>query len=455
MNRREFLGGAALLAAVGLTRKATGETAAEAAVASDAAFMKARTAGRLICSEPMLQAPAETSMGVVWAVTAMANGWVDVSESPDLSNARRYTCGGYGLTGFHERVLQVRLTDLKPATTYYYRIRAERVDYRSDGNRVRGEVEQGGIHRFTTLGAAAPSHFCVINDTHMDRAALGMVMAKLDALKPVATLWNGDAVNCCETIEPAVEAFLTPPVKKQGYAAENPILFNNGNHENRGKWARRMDEILMPRLASERASRDWALTRNFAVRIGDIALIGLDTGDDRGDDHPLSAGLSNFQAYREAQTPWLADALKRPEIASAPYLLASCHIPLLPRASEKDNPMWWTKYGHDNWGPLLTAAKAQAVLVGHMHEYRINPADRARSWAQIEGGGYELGKRRFGATEIVNSGYFPTVMDVRTEDGRLVVEVWDAWHDKVVGRHEFEARLSARRVLGEVRAAVG
>lgn len=126
MDRREFLGGAALLAAVGLTRKASGETAAEAAVASDAAFMKAMAAGRLICSEPMLQAPAETSMGVVWAVTAMANGWVDVSESPDLSNARRYTCGGYGLTGFHERVLQVRLTDLKPATTYYYRIRAER-----------------------------------------------------------------------------------------------------------------------------------------------------------------------------------------------------------------------------------------------------------------------------------------------------------------------------------------
>lgn len=443
MDRRGFIGGAAGLAAAGFVRSASGDTsdtAAKAAVASDAAFMKAMSAGRLICSEPMLQAPAETSMGVVWAVTAMANGWVDVSESPDLVDARRYTCGGYGLTGFHERVLQVRLTGLKPATRYYYRIRAERIDYRSDGNRVRGEIEQGGIYSFTTLGAGAKSHFCVINDTHRNREAVGMVLGKVAQLKPAALLWNGDAVNSCETIEPAIDTFLTPPAPERGYAAMMPVLVNNGNHENRGKWARNQHEVLMPRLPSERSPRDWALTRNFAVRIGDIALIGLDTGDDRDDNHPLSAGLSNFQAYRQAQTPWLAEQLKRPEIASAPFLVASCHIPLLPRASEKDNPMWWTKYGRDHWGPLLSAAKAQAVIVGHMHEYRIDPPDPTRSWAQIEGGGYELGKRRFGKTEIVNPGYFPTVIDVRSEKGRLVVEVWNAWRDRVVDRHEFAAR---------------
>ena len=65
------------------------------------------------------------------------------------------------------------------------------------------------------------------------------------------------------------------------------------------------------------------------MRIGDIALIGLDTGDDRRDDHSINAGLSNFQPYREAQTLWLEDALSKPEISSAPFLLASCHIPPL------------------------------------------------------------------------------------------------------------------------------
>lgn len=443
-NRREFLG-SALFAAAGLAHTAvaaesTADEAAKAAVDADAASSRWRAAHRLIQSEPMLQVPAETTMGVVWAVTAMANGWVDVSETPDMASARRYTCGGYGLTGFHERVLQVRLTDLKPATRYWYRIRAERIDYRSNGNRVRGEVEEGDIHSFMTLGPAAPSHFCVINDTHMNHEALSMVMVKLKEIGPVATLWNGDALNTCETIEPAVEAFLATPNEMSGYAAENPILFNCGNHENRGRWTRFLDQVLMPRLPSERPVRDWALTRNFAVRIGDIALIGLDTGDDRHDGHPFNAGLSNFQPYREAQTIWLKDVLARPEIVSAPYLLASCHIPLLPRASEKDNSMWWSKYGRDNWGPLLSASSAQAVIVGHMHEYRYNSATDGRSWVQIEGGGYELGERRFGKRTIVNPGYFPTVMDVRAEGGKLVVTVYDVWRNRVAGVHEFAAR---------------
>lgn len=442
-GRRDFLKGTAVFAAAGMTGEAqpsVGTEASKAAMAADAHMARHFASHRLICSEPMLQVPAETSMGVVWAVTAMANGWVELSERPDMSDAKKFVCGGLGLTGFHERVLQVRLTGLKPAARYYYRIAAERMDYRSNTLRIRGEMEFGSVHSFMTLGAGAPSRFCVINDTHVNQSALGMVMAKLADLNPAAVLWNGDALGQGETIEGAVCAFLAPQGRRADYAARTPVLFNPGNHEYRGLWTRRLDEVLMKRLPSERLSRDWELGRNFAVRIGDIALIGLDTADDRSDDHPLSAGLSNFQPYREAQTRWLADALGRPEIASAPYLLASCHIPLLPRASEKDNPMWWTKYGRDNWGPLLTAAGAQAILVGHMHEYRINPADSTRSWAQIEGGGYECGERWFGSRKIVNSGYFPTVMDVRTENGKLVVEVWDVWHGKVVGRHEFGAR---------------
>ena len=443
-DRREFLKGVSLAATTGLSGEATAssvhEEAAKAALAADERIARHAARHRLICSEPMLQVPAETSMGVVWAVTAMANGWVEVSEKPDLSDAKTFVCGGLGLTGFHERVLQVRLTGLRPATRYYYRIIAERMDYRSNSLRIKGEREFGSVHSFMTLGAGAPSHFCVMNDTHLDHAALGMVMSKIGDLKPVATLWNGDALHSGETIEGGVRSFLAPQGGRADYAADNPILFNPGNHEYWGLWTRRLDEVLMKRLPSERPSRDWELGRNYAVRIGDIALVGFDTGDSRPDDHPSSAGLSNFKPYFEAQTVWLADALKRPEIASAPYLLASCHIPLLPRESEKDNPGWWLRYGRDNWGPLLTEAKAQAVLVGHMHEYRFNPAGTMRSWAQIEGGGFERGERCFGSRKIVNAGYFPTVMDVRAEKGKLVVEVWDVWRGKIAGRHEFGSR---------------
>ena len=78
--------------------------------------------------------------------------------------------------------------------------------------------------------------------------------------------------------------------------------------------------------------------------------------------------------------------------------------------------------------------------MGPMHEYRFNPAEGGRRWAQIEGGGFECGERRFGSRTIVNAGYFPTVMDVRVDGGRLVVDVWDVWRDRIAGRHEFAPR---------------
>ena len=66
--------------------------------------------GKLIVSPPMLQNYAETSIGVAFAVGALANGYVLIGEKPDLSDARKVKCGGYRLNqryprkvGFHRQ----------------------------------------------------------------------------------------------------------------------------------------------------------------------------------------------------------------------------------------------------------------------------------------------------------------------------------------------------------------
>ena len=60
-------------------------------------------------------------------------------------------------------------------------------------------------------------------------------------------------------------------------------------------------------MPGERKTRDAALDRNFAFRMGDVALIGLDTGEDKPDCHPANGGFSRFTQYRQAQTEWLKD----------------------------------------------------------------------------------------------------------------------------------------------------
>ena len=122
MNRREFIGGSILCAASGAIRPVLAEMPLEKE--------------RLVTSAPMLQVPAETTMGVVWAVGTMAKGEVEVSERPDMSGARVFRCGGYGVTGFDDKVLSARLVGLKPATRYHYRTKTTRLTF-----------ERGGYHR--------------------------------------------------------------------------------------------------------------------------------------------------------------------------------------------------------------------------------------------------------------------------------------------------------------------
>ena len=65
-----------------------------AAVTGNKAFSK--TTGMLIASAPVLQNAAERSMGVAFAVSADASGWVEISQSPDMSGARRVYSGALG-----------------------------------------------------------------------------------------------------------------------------------------------------------------------------------------------------------------------------------------------------------------------------------------------------------------------------------------------------------------------
>lgn len=432
-NRRDFIGGSALFAASGMVRTVSADVSSGAG-------------GRLVASAPMLQVPADTTMGVVWAVGTMAKGVVEVSEHPDMSEAHAFRCGGFGVNGFDDKVLSARLSGLKPATRYWYRTKTTRLIYERGGyHRELGETETSPVYTFTTTGAAAESRFAVLNDTHMRWESFQMVAHKLKELSPPIALWNGDALNSTDTVDEVVKALLAPKVADADYAANMPVLFNNGNHEYRGLYMRNPYNVILPRLASERRPEDEALVRNFAIRQGDIAILGLDTGEDRPDDHPWHAGLSNCAAYISAQAKWLDYALSRPDIASAPYVVASCHIPLLPRTSERDNPMWWSEAAAREWGPQFTRHGVQAVIVGHMHEYRCDMADATRSWAQIEGGGFERGERFIGGKSVKNPGYFPTVMEGKVDGGRLVVTVYDAWHGRVAGRHEF----APRRVSGK------
>ncbi len=387
----------------------------------------------LLDGEPVLQVPAPDSMGVAFAVTALANGFAEVADNPGLKNPVRFMAEGMPLAGIDDRVLRIRMAGLRPGTRYWYRVGAAKLEHPIGYWTKPSETVWSGVHSFITPGENAPSHFAMMSDTHAAFEQMSRITRLYRERKVPLVVWNGDIPNSLTNArEDFVKHYLVPP-ENEGYAADTPIVLNRGNHDFRGTAANRLGEVMMPRLPSERSPRDLALDRNFAFRMGEIALIGLDTGEDKPDHHPANGGFSSFTPYRIAQTAWLKDCFKRPEIAGAPYVVAFVHIPLVelwpganPGTLLEDYAVW-QKECADMWGPILTENKVQLVLAGHTHRYRYDPATTDRSWAEIIGGG------RGGST-------FQTLVEGKVEDGKLVVLVHNTDAGTIVGEHVFAPR---------------
>lgn len=455
MKRRDFIRNTALMAgAASIGQRAFAANREEPKPTVE----QPKAEGQLIVSAPMLQNYAETSMGVAFAVSDLANGYVIYGQQPDLSDGKKVKCGGYRTTDISDRVIQVRLTNLQPNTTYYYKIGADRIHYGGGYDmKILGNEEDPRIYRFTTAGSGVPAHFCVINDTHVKWEPFGLAINKIATLAPQCVIWNGDASNVEETIEAQTRIFLKPEIERADYAAETPYLFCPGNHDSRGMANRHLEKVWMYRQPEERASRDWDLGRNFAVRMGEVALIGLDTAEDKLDTNPLFAGLFNSTAYREAQVAWLNDALQRTEIASAPYLVAFCHIPLFesnPRYNPGDvapadkDPQYthdfamWQRTCAQLWCPLLEKAGCQIIITAHQHQYRYDAPTQDRCWAQIVGGGPEMGFSGSGENRRERPELFPTVIEGKVVNGKLQVQIHNLVSGKVQETFIFTSRLA-------------
>ena len=442
VNRRGFLaaGGAfAALPLVGAEPKAKGD----AAPVRDP-FLG--TQGEpLAVGAPCLQAPAETTMGVSWKVSGLAKGVVEYADNPEMKGAKTVKSGGYGLVPVDVSALQVRLEGLKPATRYWYRtVTTPFTDYKNIYDAKLGEPVVSAVHSFQTLGAGAPGTFAVINDTHAQWKSFQMAVAKVKALKPAALVWNGDATNTTQKKETAVEIFLDPPVQDRDYAADVPTLFESGNHDFRGSWISKKEEVILPRHPAERRGDQWDLKWNFAVRNGDLAMIGLDTGEDKPDGHPKWFGLANFSPYRRAQAAWLEEALSRPDIAAAKFKVVFCHIPLFAAPGHPDyahdgvkiDPQdfaYWSRECHDLWSPILVRHGVRLVIAAHKHRFRYDAPTAKRPWAQIVGGGPELGMSR----RKPDAGRFPTVIEGAVEGGTFRVRVHDVWKDRLVAEYKW------------------
>jgi len=384
----------------------------------------------LIDSPPSLQCPTRNAITVVWAVGQPAAGFVQFGTDKDNLDQAAYG-DVFGQKAYHRRFLQIRIEGLQPNTRYYYRTVTRAFRFVNAYNFVQGEPVYGEVYSFQTPGEnKAIGTFSVINDTHNNQPLIKAVGDRLRSLQSDYTVWNGDLFNGVDSEQTAIDATLRHG--GVGFSMEKPLLFVPGNHDYRGEWARNLPLCLATwdynppepiqlaqwsrPLVDPTGQPELSQGRNFVVRNGPLALIGLDTGEDKPDNRSEWAGLARFEPYRVRQHAWLERVLQSETVASAPFVLAFCHIPLFdsrPNANGGDLPTGYASFQRqagDLWGPLLTQYGVQAVIAAHTHRVRYDQPTEDRTWAQIIGGTSSLdrgdvtvihGKAEGGKLEIV------------------------------------------------------
>lgn len=385
--------------------------------------------GDLTVTPPVLQCPMEDGIALTWSVNRPAAGFVQFGTQPDKLDRTAYG-DVFGLMPYGERYLQLRIEGLEANTKYFYRTVTTPFDYITAYKFKRGEAIFSDVYSFETPGPDRDSvDFAVINDTHNKRETLQRLMERLDKIAAGYTIWNGDMVDSLNDDKIAVEAILHPG--GSAFATERPMLFVPGNHECRGAWARQLS-LAVPTW-KPRDLGDWGLGRNFVVRNGPLAMIGLDTGEDKPDAVKEFGGMAHFGPYREAQRNWLDRVLKSPMVATAPFVVVFCHIPLFdsrPDANGGDLMVGWADFQRqagDLWGPLLTQHGVQLVVAAHMHRFRYDEPTADRTWAQVVGGGHSP------------KGQI-TIIRGKVQDDQMEIVVDELNQNKEIGRWNFSKR---------------
>lgn len=143
---------------------------------------------------------------------------------------------------------------------------------------------------------------------------------------------------------------------------EVPVIVGRGNHDTRGRLA----EYLPDHLATD------GKKTYYPFRLGPIAGVMLDWGEDKPDGHAEYGGVNNFEPFRRAE----AADLRRMRLPDAPYKLALCHVGFMTDSAMR-GPFDIMPEVYRSLGRSLERLAPDLFLCGHTHKFALYPAGTA------------------------------------------------------------------------------
>lgn len=322
-------------------------------------------------TEPYLQNPVGKGITVSWLTNVPVYSWVEFgADTTHLQKARTIVDGQVICNNY---IHKIRLQDLIPGQTYYYRICSQEIlDYgaysKTFGNTAISEfhtfrLPKSGDKNFTAL---------IFNDIHKQYKTMAALYEQVKDCNYDFVIFNGDCIDDPANEEESVcsLAFYNNTVN----AANIPVFYLRGNHEIRNAYSIQLRELF-----------DYVGDKTYgAFSWGDTRFVMLDCGEDKPDDHWVYYGLNDFTQLREEQVDFLEKELHSKRFKQAGKKVLMHHIPL---------------YGNDYdynpclelWGHLLKKAPFNISINAHTHVYASHPkGSLGNNYPVVIGGGYDM-----------------------------------------------------------------
>jgi len=332
--------------------------------------------GHVFLTAPYLQNPAPGSMTVMWIANLPSYNWVEFGESERLGQKAQSSHNG--IIDSYNRLNCITLENLKPATRYYYRVCSKEITGFEPYNLTYGKTIQSRLYQFSTP-AENPKELSmlILNDIHDRPYSFKDLMQYNDIEHPDFVFLNGDMFDYQTNEQQIIDHLIQPCTDT--FASRIPFMFVRGNHETRGKFRRDLLHYFYNPEGKQ----------YFAFTWGPVHFTVLDTGEDKPDEHPVYAGIVDFDDYRREQARWAEGVMQSHDFKRAKFRVALLHIP-----QYYSGDWHGTMHVRELFAPLFNKHKIDISISGHTHQYGVHePVKGEHDYPIIIGGGPLKGKR--------------------------------------------------------------
>ena len=349
-------------------------------------------------TNPYLQNPTENSITIMWIVNVNSYSFVEYGETKSMGSVAKTVKNG--MVESNNTLNKIEISNLKPNTKYYYRAVSKEISKFNPYNIKFGKTISSEVYSFTTLDPNKKEVSMVImNDLHDTPSSIEHLIGFADKDDTDFVFFNGDILSHTDSEKQVIGDLLK--VCSDSFASEIPYYFVRGNHEIRGEHAREIDRYF--------DNPGGKLYYDFTM--GDTHFTVIDTGEDKEDEHPVFAGLVEFDAYREEQLEWFKNEVSKSDsFVNAKFRVVLMHIPFL----YSDN--WYTTLQlRDMYAELFNKTKIDVCISGHTHEYKLREPGTVdnftHNYAIVIGGGPKKGERTLTKLKANNNKLEISILD--------------------------------------------